>query len=148
MFKTILVGTDGSDHALRALKVACDLAKLCDGEITLVHTPRPDTVAFAAGAMAGYQMITTMPDEEEVQAAARQIIEDAKKAAWSYGCEVRNSVILRGDPGDEIIAQAKKDGADLIVTGRRGLGNFAGLVLGSTSQRITHLADCAVLSVP
>jgi nucleotide-binding universal stress UspA family protein len=148
MFKTILVGTDGSEPAMRALKIACDLARLCDGQITLVHTPRPDTVAFAAGAMAGYQMVTTMPDEEDVQAAAQKIIAEAKTAAWSYGYEIKDSVILRGDPGDEIIAQAKKDGADLIVTGRRGLGNFAGLVMGSTSQRITHLADCAVLSVP
>ena len=54
MFSKILVGTDGSETAVRALKSACDLTKTCNAELHIVHVPRPETVAFALGAMAGY----------------------------------------------------------------------------------------------
>lgn len=148
MFTKILIGVDGSDPALHALKAACDLAQKCDAEINLVHVPHPETVAFATGAVAGYHMVTTMPDDKTVQAAAAKIIDAATKVVTDAGCTVAQSYTERGDPGDMVIALAKKIDADLIVTGRRGLGNIAGLILGSTSQRISHHAHCAVLSVP
>ncbi|MEY1554708.1 universal stress protein [Yoonia sp. R2331] len=148
MFSKILIGVDGSDPALHALNAACDLAKACDAAIYLVHVPHPDTVAFATGAVAGYHMVTTMPDDKTVQAAAAKIIASATDIVTKAGCTVAESYTQRGDPGDMVIATAKEMDADLIVTGRRGLGNIAGLILGSTSQRISHHAHCAVLTVP
>ncbi len=148
MFSKILIGVDGSDPALHALKAACELAKACDAAIYLVHVPHPETVAFATGAVAGYHVATTMPDEKAVRAAAAKIIASATQVVTEAGCAVTQSFTKRGDPGDEVIATAKEIGADVIVTGRRGLGNIAGLILGSTSQRISHHAPCAVLTVP
>ena len=148
MFTRILVGTDGSEPAGRALAAACDLAKTFEAELVLVHTPRPETVAFATGAIAGYHMVTTMPADEEVRAAAQKVLDEAKAKVSETGCPEPRTEVRRGDPGDEILALAKDIEADLIVTGRRGLGNFAGLVMGSTSQRVSHLATCAVLTVP
>lgn len=145
MFSKIVVGTDGSEAAVRALKAACDLAKKCDAELSIVHIPRPETVAFALGAVAGYHMVTTMPPEEEVEEAAQKVLDLAKEAA---SVPIAHAEVRHGDPGDETVAFAKDMGADLIVTGRRGLGNLAGLVVGSTSQRVTHIAPCAVLTVP
>ncbi len=148
MFSKILIGVDGSAPALAALKTACELAKACDASLYLAHIPHPETVAFATGAVAGYHMVTTMPDEKTVQAAAAKVIASATDVVTENGCTVADSFTERGDPGDEIIAIAKKIDADLIVTGRRGLGNIAGLILGSTSQRISHHAPCAVLTLP
>jgi nucleotide-binding universal stress UspA family protein len=52
-----------------------------------------------------------------------------------------------GDPADQIIACAKNCSADLIVTGRRGLGSISSLFQGSTTLRVNQLAKCACLSV-
>lgn len=147
MFKTIIIGVDGSDAAIRAVKAACSVADKT-AKLSLVHTPLPDTVAFATGAIAGYQMVSVVPDSEEVQQAAQRIIEDATQAAKDAGCDIAEGIVRHGDPGDSILSVAKELDADLIVTGRRGLGNVAGLLIGSTSQRIAHLATCAILSVP
>ena len=53
MFTKIVVGFDGSDSAERVLRLACDISKKNKSEVHLVHTPQPQTVAFAMGAMAG-----------------------------------------------------------------------------------------------
>lgn len=147
MFNKIVIGTDGSDHAERALRLACDIAAKYDSEICLVHTPQPETVAFAMGAVAGYHTVTTMPQEAEVQEAAQKVIDAAKAIAAECGTTVTQFHTERGDPADQIVSKAKEIGADLIVTGRRGLGFVGSLVQGSTTQRIGHEADCAVLTV-
>ena len=67
MFEKIVIGTDGSEEAEHALRLACDIAQKYDSEIHLVHTPQPQTVAFAMGAMAGYHAMTAMPAPEEVR---------------------------------------------------------------------------------
>lgn len=147
MFQNIIIGVDGSDASMRAVKIACSIAA-SDAKLWLVHTPLPDTVAFATGAIAGYQMVSFVPDSDEVKQAVRRVLDDAKAAAATAGYSDIMQIVRHGDPGDEILAVAKDKTADLIVTGRRGLGNFAGLLIGSTSQRIAHHATCAVLSVP
>lgn len=147
MFNKIVVGIDGSDHAEKALRLACDIAKKYQSELCLVHTPQPDTVAFAMGAVAGYHVATTMPSEAEVQEAADKIIDAGKAIVSKAGCSVTRVHSERGDPADEIVKTAEDFGADLIVAGRRGLGFVSSLVQGSTTQRIGHEANCAVLTV-
>lgn len=148
MFINIVVGIDGSEASHRAVRIACDLAKQNEAALTLIHTPRPETVAFATGAIAGYHMVTTMPAPDEVEGAAQKILDEGRNIAVEMEASLAEAKVMHGDPGDTILDYAKQANADLIVTGRRGLGNLAGLVMGSTSQRIAHLATCAVLSVP
>lgn len=148
MFSKILVGTDGSEAAARALQTAAKLSKQFDTSLTIIHVPRAETLAFATGAVAGYHMVTTMQSDAEVKATADKILADAKAKVEAAGGTVADVHSRRDDPGDQVVAYAQEIGADCIVTGRRGLGNLAGLVMGSTSQRITHIAPCAVLSVP
>ena len=147
MFRKIVVGLDGSKTSENALRLACDLAQKYDSEIHLVHTPQPQTVAFAMGAVAGYHTATTMPSDAEVKEAAEKILNSGKAIAQEYGQAITQTHMERGNPADEIIGCAKGCGADLIVTGRRGLGSLGALVQGSTSQRVNHLAECACLSV-
>lgn len=147
MFKKIVVGLDGSETSEHALRLACDLAQKYCSALYLVHTPQPKTVAFALGAVAGYHAVTTMPSAEEVAAAADKVIDAAKTIATDLGQAVAGAHTETGDPADNIIACAKSTGADLIVTGRRGLGAVGSLLQGSTTQRVNHLAECACLSV-
>ena len=84
---------------------------------------------------------------ERVGAGAWTAERVAEALAAECGQEKVTTHLLRGDPADQMIDCAAMVGADLIVTGRRGLGNLAGMLLGSTSQRISHHAQCAVLTV-
>lgn len=146
MFNKIIVGIDGSKPSEKALRLACDLATKYGSELCLIHTPQPKTVAFALGAMS-YHTVTTMPSPEKVNEAAAEIINSGIAIAKSLGHTITKTHTNRGNPADEIIAYTKECGADLIVTGRRGLGNIGSLVQGSTTGRIGQLAECACLSV-
>lgn len=147
MFEKIVVGLDGSETSQRALGTACELAKKFGSEIHLVHTPQPQTVAFAMGAVAGYHAVTSMPSSDEVAKAANKIIDAGKAIAAKHGYKITQSYIESGDPADAVVGCAQNCGADLIVTGRRGLGAIGAILQGSTSLRINHLAKCATLSV-
>ncbi len=146
MFAKIIVGLDGSETSETALRLACDIAGKYGSELYLSHTPQPTTVAFAMGAVAGYHAVTTMPSPKEVEEAANKILDKGKSVAQECGITVMDSYIGFGHPADEIINYAEECGADLIVTGRRGLGSMGSLMQGSTSQRVNHLAKCATLS--
>lgn len=147
MFKQILVGVDGSDSANRAIRTACDIAQHYDGQVTLVHVPHGEAAAFALGAVAGYHAATTMPSYEEVEEAGQKILDAAMAEADENGCKNVSAYMPHGDASTEIIEHAERIGADLIVTGRRGLSQMSNLLLGSTTQRINQFAKCACLSV-
>ena len=147
MFHTIVVGLDGSQTSDTALRLACDLAGKYGSDLHLVHTPQPQTVAFALGAVAGYHAVSTMPSPQEVQTAGNKILDGGKAIAAEHDQSVAGTHMEVGDPADHIVAYAKEVGGDLIVTGRRGLGTVGALVQGSTTQRVNHLAECACLSV-
>lgn len=147
MFNKIVIGFDGSETSERGLRLGCDLAQKYGSEIHLVHTPQPQTVAFAMGAMAGYHVATTMPSPTDVKAANAKVISAAEAIAGETGQTLTQTHVETGEPGDVIVAYAEKCGSDLIVTGRRGLGALGAIVQGSTSLRVNHLAKCATLSV-
>ena len=147
MFKKIIVGIDGSDQAAEATRVACDLAKHYSAELTLMHVPHAETAAFVVGAVAGYHAAVTKPSFEEVEAAGTKVLEAAEATAKAAGCTSVKTHMPHGDAAAQILAHAEDIGADLIVTGRRGLGGITSLVMGSTSHRISHHAKCACLSV-
>ncbi|GHA49795.1 hypothetical protein GCM10008927_13410 [Amylibacter ulvae] len=147
MFRKIVIGLDGSAMSETALQMACDLAGKYGSELHLVHTPQPQTVAYAMGAVGGYHAVTTMPDPSEVKEASDKIINSGKEIAKSMGQTITHTHSDIGDPATEIVKVAENCGADLIVTGRRGLGTIGSLIQGSTSQKINHLAKCACLTV-
>jgi len=145
MFNKIVVGLDGSAHAENALRIACDIGKKYDSEIHLVYTAHPETVGLPVGAIAGYHA-AVMPTPAAIKAAGEKVLKSGVAITKKYG---RKSVVKhmkKGNAADQILACAEDCDADLIVTGRRGLGALGSLILGSTSQRVAHLAKCACLS--
>mgnify|MGYP001254232059 CR=1 FL=1 len=147
MFETIVVGVDGSEASDKAIRMACDLAQKYGTDLHLVHSPQPETAVYATAAVAGFPAVAEMPTQDELDQAGEEIMKLALAITAGAGMTDVQTHMLRGDPANELIDCAARVGADLIVTGRRGLGNLAGLVLGSTSQRIMHHAKCAVLTV-
>jgi nucleotide-binding universal stress UspA family protein len=137
VFKTIVVALDGSPHAERALSVARDLAKESGGSIEAVHVRE---IAVVRG---GAQ--TAHADEPEVERKVRAQVDDLKSGGVSANLHVLSST---GAPAHQIADVADEVGADLIVVGTRGHAAVAGLLLGSVTQRLLHLAHCPVLAVP
>jgi nucleotide-binding universal stress UspA family protein len=137
VFKKIVVALDGSAHAERALSVARDLAKESGGSVEAVHVRE---IAVVRG---GAQ--TAHADEPEVERRVTAQVEDLKAAGIAANLHVLSST---GAPAHQIADVADEVGADLIVVGTRGHAAVAGLLLGSVTQRLLHLAHCPVLAIP
>lgn len=133
MFETIVVGYDGSDPSVRALETACSLVKVHQAEIHLVHTPEVRMSEFDTG--------------DDVRSAANQAIQDAVGIATTMGVTPASTTIGETEPSDDIMQIVDLYDAKLIVTGRRGLGSVSGLLIGSTSQKLAHMAKCACMTV-
>lgn len=147
MITKILVGYDGSAASDRALRFACDVATKYHAKIEVSHTPKDETVSFAAEAISGFYVGPNAAREDTLIAAAEKMADKARIVAAECGHQGLEVHIGHGDPADDLLARAKSDGIDLIVTGRRGLGDLRGLLLGSTSHGVSAKANCAVLTV-
>lgn len=147
MFRQIIVGLDGSEKARKGAHVGIDLARYYSGQVTLVHVPHAETAAFVLDSMAGYHSGLTSPTFDEIERAGQKVLDEALIIAADMGFERIKTHMPHGDAATEILLHADEIGADLIVTGRRGLSGISSLVLGSTTHRISHLAKCACLSV-
>lgn len=173
MFKSIVVGFDGSAHASRALEFGADFAAREDiplgvifvidaahmhvpeearkmGEIEHLIEPAAKIVVNFENAPATV-MSSMAQAKEDSQAAMFQyadflVGEAVENCRGSGAARVESKVVL-GDPAEQIVEYAVERDADLIVTGRRGFGKIKSLVLGSTSQKVQQLAECSCLSV-
>jgi nucleotide-binding universal stress UspA family protein len=137
MFKKILVGTDGSDSATKAVSHAADLASAMGAELVLIHVypaPRSD-VGSTFGRADAY------PGQEIGQAVLR----DAEK---HYAGKVKVKTVLReGDPAEGLIDVAEEEGIDLIIVGNRGMTGAKRFLLGSVPNQVSHHAPCNVMIV-
>jgi len=175
--KKILVATDGSDHAVRAVELASDLAGKYDAELIILHvtSSRPLSVAerhmaeveFAeqvgqyvtenlADVATGYgNLLRSQPilryhsevDQIIHRVVGERVVESAKTIAHSKGITEVQTILEAGDPTTVIIETAKKTNANLIVLGSRGLGAVQGALLGSVSSKVNHLSDINVITV-
>jgi nucleotide-binding universal stress UspA family protein len=138
MFKTIIWATDGSEDADRALPTALELTAEADGRLLVVHANE------RLGGRAGGAPV--LADEEDLQSKLVSKVNDLVESGVNASFQVVSG--LSTDPADLIASVAKESGADLIVVGTRGHGRVAGMLLGSVTQRLLHVAPCPVLAVP
>ena len=147
MFRQIIVGLDGSDKSKKGARIAYDLGKHYGSTVTLVHVPHAETAAFVVGAVSGYHAAITKPSFDEIEKAGQHVLDEALIIAADMFFKDVKTHMPHGDAATEILQHADEIDADLIITGRRGLSGLSSLVLGSTTQRINHLAKCACLSI-
>ena len=143
MFEKIVVGIDGSEQSMSALAIASDLAQKYASQLYLVHSPELETTGIAVGS--GAVMIE--PEPEAIAEAGQKVMQAAKEKATELGLAPTDCIVGNADPAREILKCTDEVGADLIVLGRRGLGGLSSLLLGSVSQKVSHDAKCACLTV-
>jgi nucleotide-binding universal stress UspA family protein len=137
MFKTIVLALDGSEGSRRAIPVAAELARQNGGRIVIAHVEQD--VAGKGGA--------PIPvTEDEIQAEIREQAKRLAADGIETSVEMRN--VMLGGPAHPIAEIAEEANADLLVAGTRGHSPVAGLLLGSVTQRLLHIARSPVLVVP
>jgi nucleotide-binding universal stress UspA family protein len=139
MFEKILLAVDGSEHALHSARTAADLARTMDSKEFRI--------------VVAYDAIPPYLGEPNMQFTIDARIEEAKKimqtainAVGDLPCEIHTE-LLEASPAEAIINVATTRKSDVIVMGSRGHGTLAGLLLGSTSQKVVAHAPCPVLIV-
>jgi nucleotide-binding universal stress UspA family protein len=133
MYESIVVGTDGSETAQRAVSEATRLAQALGSALHVVSAFEPLRGARASGAKVG----TVLPDMK-VQA----VVDEAAASARVRGVEVRTHTVT----GDALLEVAGQEKAELIVVGSRGMHGVTRL-LGSVPNKVSHHARCSVLIV-
>ena len=135
----ILVAVDGSEHAAKAVATTGTLAVAAGADVVVLHQ-RSD-VAMEHGPAA--------PSDEGAD-AAQALVDEAVATLRSAGVPTVEGRLVRGLKGEEaqaILDVAHEEGADIVVVGPRGLGRFAGMLVGSVTDKLVALSDLPVLVV-
>jgi nucleotide-binding universal stress UspA family protein len=171
MFKTILCPVDGSDHADKAMELSVNLAKASDATPVFVHVllvnaksaelrrfadieglahsvnPELDRLKAVEGRLEyGY-------DEAEVETSrayveiGQRLLDEARDMAATAGCKPAETLMMTGDPADQILRAIADKGADCVVIGSRGLSDISALFLGSVSHKVLNRAPCTCIAV-
>jgi nucleotide-binding universal stress UspA family protein len=138
MSESIVVGTDGSATAKRAVAEAARLAKALDAEVHLVsaYEGRDIRVRSSSGAT-----LPTMVDDGQVDSKLAEAAASVRSLQVPFKTHA-----VRADPADALVDVANRVGASMIVVGNQGM-HGAKRVLGSVPNSVSHKARCSVLIV-
>ena len=137
----IVVGVDGSEGSIRALRFALEEARVRDVELRVVHAWHIPPAIYGSG------WVPTGVDLDEYRKLAETSLARTLSDGGADDAGLAVTPMLHeGDAVDVLCAEAAH--ADLLVVGSRGLGGFRGLLLGSVSQQVVHHAPCPVVVVP
>lgn len=139
----IMVATDGSSGADRAVDVAAELAKGVAGDL-LIATVADSQLAEDARGLARVEGNIG----DVLEALTAKTLKGAEARARRIGVSRIELRTGAGDVAQSLIDIAAGSSVEMIVLGRRGRGQLAGLLLGSVSQKLVSLAPCAVVVVP
>jgi nucleotide-binding universal stress UspA family protein len=144
MFKSVVVGTDGSDTATQAVRQAVDLAKAVGATLELVsaYEPVPAQRLQQERRDAPKDMQWAINPKEDVEAT----LQAAAAVASEAGVQA-NIYARQGDPADAILDVAEEQEADLIVVGNKGMTGAKRFLLGSVPNKVSHHAPCSVLII-
>lgn len=137
-FQKILLAVDGSESAELATRHAVALASQTGAAVVAVYAV-DSHLAFKLGIYEGDALRELRRDGEQALAAAAALGKEA-------GVEVETD-LCEGRPGQVVMREAERAGADVIVLGSHGQGAISDILLGSVSQYVVHHAAVPVLIV-
>ena len=136
MISKLLVATDGSDTAWKAVKYAVGFAKQIDASITLLSVIDKSAL-IVQSIPVGMASNLIAPIDDYIQQAVEGYTQKAEKLCKKNGIKVKK-VIRSGHPVEEIIKEAKRSKASIIVLGTHGKGMLESAVLGSITHGVIH----------
>jgi len=174
MISKILVATDGSDNAERAIDLAAELASRLEVPLTVGHVLQHGARAEELNRMAESEHMVrhaaaetrldfadvpsnmdailtgklSGADRERIVAViGDEIVARAAQRARDAGAKDVATLVANGDSDEGILEMAEVTGADAIVIGRRGLSRLRRILQGSVSQKVNQQAECTVITV-
>ena len=169
--KSILVPTDGSAQADKAVDLASDIAARYGAKLSLVYvTWRGPSLEALRNSIDMNLLSESARDEldpskhpiaEHVSSAfippvvssdalkeiGEQVLARGRQTSEARGVSSTNTVLMDGDPARKILQLAEHEQVDLIAMGSRGLGGAEGMLAGSVSYKVNHSAPCNCLIV-
>src|ERR1700736_2017118 len=144
MFNSIVVGTDGSETATKAVREAVDIAKAVGATLELVsaYAPVSEQRLRSERRDAPEDVQWAIHPKQEVELS----LSDAADIAREAGVNV-NTHAREGDPADAILDVAEERKADVVIVGNKGMKGAKRFLLGSVPDKISHHASCSVLIV-
>jgi nucleotide-binding universal stress UspA family protein len=175
MVQRILIATDGSDTANRAVALGADIAARFAVPVVLIHVLLHDHLSEglrhmaeieyepAEGGRSLLEAVSALPharfpfadlvpktaetEDEVLRAVAARILQGAERTVRDHGVERVDSLTATGDAARRIVEVAGETGSDMIVMGARGLSDLKALMVGSVSHKVQHLSPVTVVSV-
>jgi nucleotide-binding universal stress UspA family protein len=144
MFKSIVVGTDGSETASEAVRQATELANAVGAKVHLVSAYEP------VGSQRLREERQEAPDDVQWMVNAREDVDSTLKSASEQIAEAGVDVTTyarQGDPADAILDVAEEQGADLIIVGNKGMTGAKRFLLGSVPNKVSHHAPSSVMII-
>ncbi|MDQ1261499.1 MAG: hypothetical protein QG575_680 [Euryarchaeota archaeon] len=141
MFEKILVATDGSEHGLRAAKVALGLGKISGGKVTAIY-------------VADTNRTSHLPDDMLLFSIRELLLKEGKEALRHVETLAKHmdvafeSVVVEGNPGSEIVSYAQSAGMDIIIMGAVGRTGLDKFLLGSVAEKVVRSSKIPVLTIP
>jgi nucleotide-binding universal stress UspA family protein len=142
MYRRIIVGTDGSDYSDKAIDHAIDLCKSLGAELIAVSVVNMDAVRCIEDT----DRDVYCKIQDNLKKRANEILDDVEKKAIKEKILIKK-VIQVGDPAEVMVELAKREKANLIVVGTKGLLGVKRAVLGNHAEKIVRWAKVPVLVV-
>lgn len=171
----IMVALDGSDHSDKALDLASEIAAKSGAELVLLHVVSDKPLTEAERHMAEVEYLNEIAGSFDVsrvdpggdpqtraqrvlqhyadvahrvrEAMGQRLMSRSRTRARERGVRSVQAVLEDGDPASTILRLAKGLHVDMLFLGSRGLGDAKGLLMGSVSHKVAHLAECTCVSV-
>ena len=141
-FKEVVVPTDFSEHSMRAVDYAVEIAQKFDSNLHVVYIIEPLLqVADVSWSSVDFEQLNKAHKESAEKQIAKVIEESVPEGVQA------SSEILFGKPFVEIVKYARDQNADLIVMATHGRGAISHILMGSTAEKVVRKAPCPVLTV-
>ncbi len=144
MFTSIVVGTDGSDTAGKAVQAATDLARQVGASLSVVsaYEPVSNQRLREEKREVPKDLEWMVNPREDVEATLKEAAEQIEETGVKVETFARE-----GDAADAILDVAEETHADLIVVGNKGMTGAKRFLLGSVPNKVSHHAPCSVLII-
>jgi nucleotide-binding universal stress UspA family protein len=146
MINKLLVALDGSNHSLKAVDYASQIAVPLKAQVVILNVVKPQELPEGMREYAELEHFAGT-DVEVLKKVAGHLVADAERRAKDNGVDDILGEVEVGPIAHTIIARAQHHDVDMIVIGSRGLGNIEATLRGGVSHRVELLAKCPVLTV-
>lgn len=140
VYRKVLIPTDGSDYAQRGVDHGLDLSAQHDAEVHVVFVV-DEAVHGHTPALSGYEAFL-----EKVEDEGQRNVDRVVERARDRGLDASGAV-LRGRPAEAILDYVDREDVDVVVMGKRGVGDVEPPHLGSVTDRVIRHADVPVVPV-